>query len=59
MERRQKTAWFDWIGTVSGAWVISVNITFVQGTYRSNYLRILEDICYMYKKCNVWLKLDD
>lgn len=57
MQRRQQTAWFDWIGTISGAWVISVDIIFVQGTYRSNYLRT-GDICYMYKKCNVWLKLD-
>lgn len=35
MERRQQTAWLDWIGTISGAGVISVDIIFVQGTYSS------------------------
>lgn len=35
MERRQRTARLDRIGTISGAGVIFVHIIFVQGTYSS------------------------
>lgn len=31
----EQTAQFDWIGTISGAGVISVDITFVKGIYTS------------------------